>query len=217
MLITRAALSENIERTSILEAVVMEAANALESKPLPGAILEVEAIFGSLQKTHGVHPKLLPNVNRTEFLSELVDVQIVHFAGHGVYRDGDPEHSGLIVSDGIISERDLTISLAGEPLVFSNACESGILSSQAEAGRAWSGLAAAFINAGAVNYLGSLWPVSDELSQRLAETFYRDVFDKYATGEALRRARVAAFDRRDSTWAAYVLFGCPRTRLFTAD
>jgi hypothetical protein len=217
ILITRAALSENIERTSILEAVVMEAANALQGKPLPGAILETEAIFRSLQKTGGVNPRLLPDVSRSKFLSELENAQIVHFAGHGVYRGGDSKHSGLIVSDGIISELDLTLSLSGEPLVFSNACESGILSSQGKAGRAWSGLAAAFINAGAVNYLGSLWPVSDKLSQQLAESFYRNVFAKCATGEALRRAREAAFDRRDSTWAAYVLFGCPRTRLFTLN
>lgn len=217
ILITRAALSENVERTSILEALVMEAADAVPEKPLPGALREAEAVFGSLQGARGVHPKLLLKVKRTDFLRGLANAQIVHFAGHGMYRDGDPAHSGLIVTDGIIAVSDLTLPLAGEPLVFSNACESGVLSNQADAGRAWSGLAAAFINAGAVNYLGSLWPISDARSQRLAESFYKDLLGKCATGEALRRARVAAFDRRDSTWAAYVLFGCPRTRLYASD
>jgi CHAT domain len=217
ILITRAALSENVERTSILEALVMEAADAVPEKALPGARREAEAVFGSLQGARGVHPKLLLKVKRTDFLKGLANAQIVHFAGHGVYRDGDPTHSGLIVTDGIIAVSDLTLPLAGEPLVFSNACESGVLSNQADSGRAWSGLAAAFINAGAVNYLGSLWPISDARSQRLAESFYKDLLGKYATGEALRRARVAAFDRRDSTWAAYVLFGCPRTRLYASE
>jgi CHAT domain-containing protein len=84
----------------------------------------------------------------------------------------------------------------------------------------WSGLAAAFIAAGAINYLGSLWPIFDESSKRMSESFYRHLHTGTTVGEALQRARIETFaggpgrdGGRDATWAAYVLFGCPRNRL----
>jgi CHAT domain-containing protein len=82
--------------------------------------------------------------------------------------------------------------------------------------RGWSGVAAAFIERGAVNYLGSLWPIFDEGSRRVAEIFYRGVCRGETIGDALRDARQDAHGRHDLTWAAFVLFGCPRTRLRAA-
>ena len=123
----------------------------------------------------------------------------------------DAARTGLVFREGRLGSSELTLSLGGMPIVFANACETGRLGTSVD--RSWSGLAAAFIARGAVNYLGSLWPVFDEGSRRVAERFYEGVCRGETVGEALRQARLDAFARNDLTWAAFVLFGCPRTRL----
>lgn len=77
----------------------------------------------------------------------------------------------------------------------------------------WAGVASSFITDGAMNYLGSLWPIYDESSRRFAEIFYQQLLAGRTVGEALRQARQDAYARKDPIWAAYALFGCPRNRL----
>ena len=147
----------------------------------------------------------------------LTQTHMLHFAGHGFYDEHDPLASGLVFRGGRLAARDLPASLTGAPLIFGNACESASLAAGGAASpRGWSGLAASLIAAGASNYVGSLWPVGDASSQRMAVEFYRQLLQGEGVGEALRLARKACYQlgaRRDPTWAAFVLFGCPRTRL----
>ena len=147
----------------------------------------------------------------------------MHFAGHGVYDDEDPARSGLVFASGVLSSPGLLQSLAGTPIIFSNACHSGVLDAPGGAGTdarpdargqsAWTGLAASFLLNGAANYLGSLWPIYDDSSQALAGEFYELLCAGIPVGEALRRARLAIHAAGDPTWAAFVLFGCPRNRV----
>src|SRR6202012_986104 len=138
--------------------------------------------------------------------------RIIHFAGHGVYDDANPTDSALIFKGGRLKARDVPAPLYGGPIVYSNACESGV-GYQTDELRSWSGLAAALIRAGAINYIGSLWPIFDESSLRIAERFYGLLNLGHSTGEALRQAKLEAFRANDPVWAALVQFGCPRNRL----
>ena len=64
--------------------------------------------------------------------------------------------SCLIFEQGKLRAVDITTRPRGFPIVFSNACETGVAIPSESVGRGWAGLAAAFIASGAVNYVGTL-------------------------------------------------------------
>ena len=163
----------------------------------------------------------------TEMRERLRDgYHIIHFAGHGVFRGGDPETSAWLLSDGELWAREIRNTLAGleEPpwLIFANACEAGM-----DAGTPASryqgdvfGLATACINQGVAAYIAPLWPVQDVLAADLAAEFYRELLlHRASVGEALRRAKVRARggksggEARQLTWASFVLYGDPTQQL----
>jgi hypothetical protein len=164
----------------------------------------------------------------TEMRERLRDgYHIIHFAGHGVFRKGDPETSAWLLSDGELWAREIRNTLAGqeEPpwLIFANACEAG-MDAGAPVGRYQGdvfGLATACINQGVAAYVAPLWPVQDVLAAELAADFYRElVLNRASVGEALRRAKVRARGRqgvghaaRQLTWASFVLYGDPTQQL----
>ena len=212
LLITRAALAEDAIRPVALHAVVVDAHDAVPGQELPGARQEAEILDRLLKKQSDISSrKLHGDDDLREFLAAAGAANVIHFAGHGVYDAASPKRAGLVFRAGVLGVRDLKVPLAGMPIVFANACDSARVATELESG--WSGVAAAFIELGAVNYLGSLWPIFDEGSRRVAEMFYDGVCRGETIGEALRAARQDAFQRSDLTWAAFVLFGCPRTRL----
>ena len=164
---------------------------------------------------------------------------IVHFAGHGLFRADDPQTSAWILSDGELWSLEIRNTLADHPsppwLVFANACEAGM--DGARPNRRYHdnvfGLATAFINQGVAAYIAPLWPIDDLLAQYIALGFYRELLCERATlGEALRRAKAAArhlaypdvSDRNGSGdqtwaslgWASLVLYGDPTEELFQA-
>lgn len=214
LLITHAALSEDVQREPVLLAVLSDAANAIPEKALPGVSEEVEALSRRLSAFPDVHVDRVGGPGDLVRFVELIrDSNIIHFAGHGSYDDSDAGNSSLIFEQGPLRAVDLTGPLRGFPIVFSNACETAVAAAGADAGRGWTGLAAAFISAGAVNYVGTLWPVFDDSSRRLSDRFYSLLGEGHSTGEALRSAREEARNAEDPIWAAMVLFGCPRNRL----
>ncbi|MCO4771127.1 MAG: CHAT domain-containing protein [Deltaproteobacteria bacterium] len=163
---------------------------------------------------------------------------IVHYAGHSIFSENDPESSAWILSDGPLWARELRNTLAWmeEPpwLVFANACEAG-MDSDKEARRYQGdvfGLATAFINQGVSAYIAPLWPVDDQVALTLGEDFYRSLLlDKQTLGAALQGARLLARDavmgtqdrgekavsiespRSALSWASFVLYGDPTGRL----
>lgn len=167
---------------------------------------------------------------------------IVHFAGHGVFKGDDPETSAWLMSDGTLWALEIRNTLAELEtppwLVFANACEAGMdaaASNRTYQGNVF-GLATAFINHGVAAYIAPLWPIDDMLAQSIALEFYRHLLcDRVTLGEALRRAKAsarrlaypAAGDRLAQRngpvaswaglgWASLVLYGDPSEELFQA-
>lgn len=214
LLMTAAALMEEVQRESHVRVLIAEASDAVEDKFLPGARAEASHLRELLSQTADVVVTESAGENDlATFVGAATTAHIIHFSGHGSFDAQCPTESSIIFRGGRLRAADVPQRLAGFPIVFSNACETGIAYDIEEAGRGWSGLAAAFIEAGAVNYIGSLWPVFDESSRRLAEEFYSLLNLGHSSGEALRRAKLTAYSAGDSTWAAMVLFGCPRNKL----
>ncbi|MBU7038713.1 MAG: CHAT domain-containing protein [Theionarchaea archaeon] len=123
---------------------------------------------------------------------------IIHYAGHVT------EH-GLDLSDGVLKGNVILRHLAGAPLVFVNGCRSaGVLATS---------LAGAFLQGGALGYLGSLWDVHDVAAARLAVDFYTNCLHHHTLGEALRKAKEHAFATHNIAWSCFVLFGDPTLQL----
>ena len=223
LLIIRAALAEDVTRPARIGAIVADAGLAVPSRPLPGARAEATAIRAAFARQADISTTFVSGKGDLfDFLAALPAAELVHFAGHGVYDDEDPARSGLVFASGVLSSPGLLQSLAGTPIIFSNACHSGVLDAggagtdarpDARGQSAWTGLAASFLLNGAANYLGSLWPIYDDSSRALAGEFYELLCAGTPVGEALRRARLAIHAAGDPTWAAFVLFGCPRNRV----
>ena len=167
------------------------------------------------------------------------DYDLIHFAGHGVFRGEDAETSAWLLSDGELWALEIRNTLVDHPappwLVYANACESAM--ETGEPRRRYQGnvfgLATAFINQGVAAYIAPLWPIDDLLAQHIALEFYRYLLSERLTlGEALRRAKAEA--RRVSYpddaegessgggawaglgWASLVLYGDPTEELFQA-
>jgi hypothetical protein len=167
------------------------------------------------------------------------DYDLIHFAGHGIFRGEDAETSAWLLSDGELWALEIRNTLVDHPappwLVYANACESAMESDQPRRryqGNVF-GLATAFINQGVAAYIAPLWPIDDLLAQHIALEFYRYLLSERLTlGEALRRAKAEA--RRVSYpdaaegeiptggawaglgWASLVLYGDPTEELFQA-
>ncbi len=219
-LIRAAALREEVMRDPRASAVVTDAAGALADRPLPEAAAEARHVGALLAHAGGVDVTEVTGSNdRDQFLSAVPGAAIIHFCGHGRYSASTAGDTGLVFQQGLLRARDIPHFASAAPIVFGNACESGAarVGDDERLGRAWSGLAAGFIDAGALNYIGSMWPILDDGSRRLAERFYGLLVQGHSVGESLRRAKLHAFEENDPTWASVILFGCPRNRLMTGD
>jgi pimeloyl-ACP methyl ester carboxylesterase/O-acetyl-ADP-ribose deacetylase (regulator of RNase III) len=149
-----------------------------------------------------------------EILSLILNEEfdIVHFAGHGVFEEREPDRSGWVFgANRIFSAREIFRVRRVPRLVFSNACFSAVLRegkalAADEMNVRLAGLAEAFFERGVQNYIGAGWPVGDEPAVKFAETFYQRILDGAALGAALATARREILEQ-GSTWGAYHHYG----------
>jgi CHAT domain-containing protein len=136
---------------------------------------------------------------------------VLHFALHGTYA---PEGvlEGLILVDGERLDPMVVkgCSFARAPFVFLNACQVG---SGNEVLGDYSGMAEAFLHAGATAVVAPLWSIDDVAAKELALRFYRRVFEEgVAPAAALRderRAFAGPGGDGAATRLAYQYFGHP--------
>ncbi|MCB9745309.1 MAG: CHAT domain-containing protein [Alphaproteobacteria bacterium] len=151
---------------------------------------------------------------------------IVHFAGHAVDGGDDPEATGWLLSDGLltVAEIERTLAWCETPpwFIFANACHGAAAGSAAS-----SSLASVCARSGVAAFLGPRWKVSDRASTLMADAFYRAlILERRSVGAALRQARVrlrgaklarqgaATTRHRESNhWASYMLYGDPTAQL----
>jgi hypothetical protein len=147
-----------------------------------------------------------------ELLKGNPPVDLLHFAVHGRYNPRDPgAESGIILTDGesLHANEVAARDLATHPVVFLNACQ--LAAGQLELG-SYSGVAAAFVEAGASAVVAPLWRVDDGLAKDIALAFYDRVAAGVPLSEVLRQAReqfVDSVDTTSATWMAYQLFAHP--------
>jgi CHAT domain-containing protein/tetratricopeptide (TPR) repeat protein len=155
---------------------------------------------------------------------ELARYRMVYFATHGamagqVSQDAEP---GLLLTppakaseedDGYLSASEIAALKLDADWVILSACNTA--AGQAKNAEALSGLARAFIYAGARSLLVSHWAVDSDAAVQLITSAVREISKEKGVGraEALRRAMLALIDKGDARqahpeyWAPFVVIG----------
>lgn len=131
---------------------------------------------------------------------------VIHFAGHGTFREDNPLFSSLRFHDGELLFLDLEDLRLRADLVVLSACRTGNARGELHLG---TGLSRGFLRAGARNLVVSLWPVGDEAARRVMGGFYRAYAAGNPPAEALRRAGLAARAEgaHPADWASFQVVG----------
>jgi len=208
------------------------AANPITQK-LPKLLQTIEPIYtplpGSQEELKQI-AEFVPRDRRSEFLgfaanhetaiSKLKPHRIVHFASHGFFNVRSPEQSGFVLSairtDGNLQRSAITpadtldMDLSATDLVVLSGCRTALGGKLIREGL--TGLTGGLMSAGAERVVASLWSVSDEATQKLMTSFYRNMYqEKLSPVQALRAAQLAFWhDQRWQTpynWAAFAVYG----------
>lgn len=162
-------------------------------------------------------------------------VDLLHFAGHGLSNDSDvPPVREMALADYRLdaaaatgadrsrvafSLEDLRRSLPDAPplrfeepgpLVFLNACRIGQApSTRSEVG----GFAETFLRGGAGAFVGCLWSVGDQPAREFVAAFYQALDTGRTVAQATLAGRQAARQAGDISWLAYTVYAHPDARL----
>lgn len=157
---------------------------------------------------------------------------IIHFAGHATLNK-ESQEGKLLLSDNPITANQLMKCISGSPLFFLNAC----LTSRDDNNNLNANAEEIFVNSPRINlnfgtalligntggvakaFIGSQWKIDDKSAKDFALSFYRNLREGNEIGGALRLARVDSMKDYGNmpTWAAYILYGNPRYRVFEVE
>jgi CHAT domain len=145
---------------------------------------------------------------------------IIHYSGHAFFDNVLPGRSGLLLSDDVLTAADVRfmLELSRSPVIYASACSAGRIKGISSR---FTGLASAFIRAGAAGYISSIWSIDDRDAGTLAAEYYQTLLKNHCPiGECLRTAKLHArsdFLQTKSdfiTWASLVLYGDPTLTIF---
>jgi CHAT domain-containing protein/tetratricopeptide (TPR) repeat protein len=177
---------------------------------LPSAAEEAELVGRLYPHLAGGGTFLGPAASRSAFQRHAPQAGVIHLATHGLFRPASPLDSGLSLSDGLVSARDLyDLDLSQTDMAVLSACVTG-MSSVTESDELI-GLLRGFFHAGVKSIVASLWPVHSVATASLMLGFHgalqRDPQQDKA--KALREAILATRQDYPSFvfWAPFCLFG----------
>jgi tetratricopeptide (TPR) repeat protein len=175
-----------------------------DQPPIPQTAEEARRVAEEL----GCTAALGSAATRELVLTRASDAEHIHIACHNEFHTDDPMGSGLLLSDGILTARDVLGLHMRANLVVLSACRSGAV--EARPGDELIGPVRALMFAGAPSAIVSLWNTYDESAARLMQAFYQGLKSgRMSKGQALAEAQRAL--RRDGAnmaqWAPFVLIG----------
>jgi len=191
--------------------------------PIDGVDAETQRLHNYLrhQDCIPVDVELIPTERATyQHVREKLKKQsydIVHYAGHGLYKAESPEESSLYFwagedkQGGVVpmqaAELKMLLGQSEARLVYLSSCYGTAAGDKtALLDDDFLGLADAIVQAGVPSVLGFRWPVSDRGARRLALAFYRSLLEQGSPEIALWSARCElAIDRNDTTWLSPIL------------
>lgn len=151
------------------------------------------------------------------FRREASRAAVIHFAGHALYDQLRPERSSLVLAatkgDGgrLAAEAIRHLPLRRDAIVVLSACRT--INGPASRADGFAGLAGAFLSAGAMGVVGSLWAVDDGSTRPLMFAMHGALRRGESGPEALRSAQLALMRSQDpalqspSVWSAFRFTG----------
>jgi CHAT domain-containing protein len=176
--------------------------------PLQGAVAEVDSLKRSVYRDAYVLNG--PHATRYAIRARARGASVIHFAGHAVFDDTQPERSFLVLAgkERLSADAVGALDLRGVRLVVLSACRT--LPSREGRSDGIAGLSGALLSAGAGGVIGSLWQADDQLTQPLMLAFHRQFAQEGKNpAEALRQAQLVMLHSSDSArsspaaWAGF--------------
>lgn len=175
---------------------------------LPGAEREIAKVAALMRRRGDAAPTVLTGAQASETAvrgMDLSGVGVLLFATHALAAGGidatsepalllSPPSSPRPDDDGLLTASEVATLRTDAQWVILSACDTA--GSGDAGGTSYSGLARAFLFAGARRIVSSHWPVRDDISARLSHDLVRATRGRATPDEALRRAMLAVM--RDS-------------------
>jgi hypothetical protein len=166
---------------------------------------------------------VLSSASAAEAFLQAGGVDLLHFAGHGIFDAANPNESALPFPDGsTLRPSDLQGFLAtriaqDRPFVFLNACSVGQQGWSLTRLGGWADRWVRICGCGA--FVAPLWPVRDSLALEFAKAFYTALARGETFGQAGRSARehVRKLAPGDPSWLAYSIYADAHGRLALGD
>jgi CHAT domain-containing protein len=173
--------------------------------PMPATLGEVTASAAEYPSATILTRADVDSARVTDWLEK---VEVFHFAGHALFDEDAPDRSVLAIAPrGLSGSAIGSMDLRGLRLVVLSACETARAPEHRSS--AFGGFAEAFLAAGALGVVGSLWPVGDVPTAQIMVDFHSAYAHDGDAASALRAAQVAAIKRqqdsrgRSMEWAAF--------------
>lgn len=193
-------LSENKERAQM--------------SPLLYNKLEAENIANYFNTTLYIENEATIN----NFINEVKNHNIIHFASHASANDEFPDYSYLAFSNtsntesNLLYVKDLYNYEINADLVTLSACQTGI--GKLQKGEGMLSLARAFNYAGAAAIVTTLWKIDDQSTSNIMSLFYENLSNGLNKKEALRQAKLTylsvnddPFLRHPYYWSGIIITG----------
>jgi hypothetical protein len=190
-----------------------------QDEPLPFTELE-RGMIAKLAARHGLEDLTPPTADRAALEKVLAGAPlgILHFATHGETPADDPGGASIQLIDQRVSARELgelTAEAVRHPrsLIFLNACGTGQPAWGLTRVGGWAETWIERCQCGV--FVGTLWPVNDNVARRFAQHFYTALFTQASLAEAtqLAREKLRQADPDNPSWLAYTVYGHPLARL----
>ncbi|MDQ6842880.1 MAG: CHAT domain-containing protein, partial [Bacteroidota bacterium] len=186
---------------------------------LPGAYKEAEMVsamltandFTTTLSLRGSPPDIIKKL-----FSE--DYKIIHLAGHGIFNPDTPETSGMVIGKGVYLTTAEIAQMSMTPeLVIVNCCFLGKTEGAAEElyrsrYKLAANIGTQLIENGVKAVVVAGWAVDDAAAMDFTRIFYANMFDNYAFGDAVQKARKTIYEKyhtANNTWGAYQCYGDP--------
>jgi len=136
-----------------------------------------------------MEPILDKNATRERLIKEAAGKDIIHLSCHGRFDPQEPLNSGLCLSDGWLTVKDIFGMSMDADLLALSACKTGI--NKQKPGDELVGLTRAFLYTGTRSVIVTLWKATTESTFILMDSFYKKLKDeKMSKAEALQEIQV---------------------------
>ncbi len=193
------------------------------SETLQYAQREAEALCSILDASKEIDVELIggSQANRMNLISEMDGKDIIHFIGHSFFDEKNPDKSGWILKNGILTSSEISRIKSPPFIVFSNSCQA-TASKNHLSGYVYDeqsfGVGGGFLLSGVQNFIGPFWVIHDQDSVRFSSIFYNAFVSGASIGEALNISKETIINEKgwdNLLWASYFLYGDPTLRIKT--